>query len=164
MGKPTTNADGTPYRLETAPWVAPKHDVEDFFETSVGYTNNIALTSASENGSFRLSYTNFSSNGYMPNSTLNRNTFNFNGTSKFGKKLMAFTSFNYIKTYALGRPVTGYDDNNVLQKFTQWGQRQLDMEKMKNYMNPDGTQRTWNRRAWFDPLPYYSTIFIGHVL
>jgi hypothetical protein len=130
--------------------------VEDFFETSVGYTNNIALTSANENGSFRLSYTNFSSNGYMPNSTLNRNSINFNGTSKFGKKLQAFTSVNYIKTYALGRPATGYDDNNVLQKFVQWGQRQLDMEEAKNYMNPDGTQRTWNRRAWNDPLPNYS--------
>ncbi|HAL64662.1 MAG TPA: SusC/RagA family TonB-linked outer membrane protein [Bacteroidales bacterium] len=156
LGKPATNPDGTPYRLETVPWVAPGHDVEDFFETSVGYTNNIALTSANENGSFRLSYTNFSSNGYMPNSTLNRNSINFNGASKFGKKLQAFTSINYIKTYALGRPATGYDDNNVLQKFVQWGQRQLDMEKAKNYMNPDGTQRTWNRRAWNDPVPNYS--------
>ncbi len=156
LGKPTTNPDGTPYKLETAPWVAPAHDVKDFFETQVGWTNNVALTSANENGAFRLSYTNLTSNGYMPNSKLNRNTINFNGNSKFGKKLEAFTSINYIKTYALGRPATGYDDNNVMQKFNQWGQRQLDMEKMKNYMNPDGTMRTWNRRAWDDPLPNYS--------
>lgn len=85
LGKPTTHENGTPYKLETVPWVAPEHDVKDFFETQVGWTNNVALTSANENGAFRLSYTNLTSNGYMPNSKLNRNSLNFNGNSKFGK-------------------------------------------------------------------------------
>lgn len=151
IGKPGGN-----HQLETVPWIAPANDVESFFETSVGWTNNVALTGANENSAFRLSYTNLTSNGYMPNSELNRNTLNFSGSSKFGSKLDAFVSLNYIKTDALGRPSTGYDDNNVMQKFNQWGQRQLDMEKMKDYMNPDGTMRTWNRRAWDDALPNYS--------
>lgn len=148
-GKPATD-------LETTPWVAAANDVETFFKTSVGYTNNVALTGGNENNSFRLSYTNLTSTGYMPNSELDRNTLNFNGQSKFGSRLDAFVAVNYVKTNALGRPSTGYDDNNVMQKFNQWGQRQLDMKQLENYKSPDGTNRTWNRRAWDDPRPNYS--------
>lgn len=43
-----------------------------------------------------------------------------------------------------------------MQKFNQWGQRQLDMERMSNYVNPDGTQRTWNRNSWDDPTPVFA--------
>src|SRR5690606_32460422 len=54
------------------------------------------------------------------------------------------------------RPVIGYGDNSVTQKFFQWGQRQLDFDRLKNYKNEDGTQRTWNRSAWNDATPKFS--------
>jgi TonB-linked SusC/RagA family outer membrane protein len=151
LGKP-----GGDHKLETTPWVYPANDLTTFFETGVAYTNNVALTGGNETGQFRLSYTNMTSTGYMPNSELDRNTVNFSATNKFGKNLEAFISANYIKTTALGRPEVGYGDNNVLMRMNQWGQNQLDMEKMKDYMNPDGTQRTWNRLSWDDPAPHYS--------
>ncbi len=141
---------------ETTPWVAPENDVETFFETGTAFTNNIALFGANENSSFRLSYTNYSLDGYMPNSKLNRHSVSFNGDSKISRIIKAFTSLNYLNTEATGRAATGYDDNNVMQKFNQWGQRQLDMKIMRNYVNPDGTQRVWNRNSWDDPTPAYS--------
>ncbi len=136
-------------------WKAPSNDVRDFFNTGVTANNNIELTGGNETSKFRLSYTRMDMKGYMPNSTLDRNTISFNGSSKLGI-VEAFTNFNYVKNEATGRPSTGYDDNNVMQKFNQWGQRQLDMEQLKSYKNPDGSQRTWNRRAWDDPTPNYS--------
>src|SRR5665647_532650 len=58
---------------------------------------------------------------------------------------------------ALGRPETGYGDNNVMQKFIQWGQRSTDMGLLKSlYIMPNGTQATWNRTEWDDPTPAYS--------
>jgi TonB-linked SusC/RagA family outer membrane protein len=142
--------------LKPRPWVAPKNDVEDFFETGVTYTNSVALTGGNEESRFRMSYTNSTTDGYMPNSSLDKNTINFSGSSDLNEKLSAEANFNFVNTKAEGRPSTGYDDNNVMQKFVQWGQRQLDMERLKNYKNSDGSQRTWNRKAWNDPTPNYS--------
>jgi TonB-linked SusC/RagA family outer membrane protein len=137
-------------------WRAPESDVRDFFNTGINATNNIELSNGNENGSFRLAYTRMDLKGYMPNSTLDRNTISFNGTTKIGNAVEAFTNFNYVNNAAKGRPSTGYDDNNVMQKFNQWGQRQLDMEELKSYKNPDGSQRPWNRTAWDDATPNYS--------
>ncbi len=140
----------------TSPWVAPAKDVEDFFETGVVFNNNIAITGNNESSAFRLSYTNYDLTGYMPNSEQKRNSVNFNGESQVSDWVKGFIGANFVNTYTLGRPETGYDDNNIMQKFNQWGQRQLDMGVMSNYVNPDGTQRVWNRNSWDDPTPAYS--------
>ncbi len=142
--------------LKPKPWVAPDHDVIDFFKTGVGFNNTVSFTGATAVSNFRLSYSNLDADGYMPNSKQNKNTIAFNGSTDLSDKLKAFTTFNYVKTVYVGRPETGYGDNNPMVRFNQWGQRQLDMEEMKAYLNPDGSQRTWNRTAWDDPTPVYS--------
>lgn len=149
-------ANGKQGNPGTSPWVAPQNDVEDFFERGVVLNNNFAVTGSNESSAFRLSYTNYDLKGYMPNSEQDRNSINFNGESQVSKWIKGFIGANYVNTYTLGRPETGYDDNNIMQKFNQWGQRQLDMEEMRNYKNPDGTQRVWNRNSWDDPVPAYS--------
>lgn len=142
--------------LKPKPWEPAQNDVEKFFETGVLYTNNIAMTGGTEASAFRLSYTNQTGNGYMPNSRMEKHTVSFSGDAKLGDKLKAFSTMNFTRTDFTGRPETGYGDNNPMVRFNQWGQRQLDMEEQKSYMNPDGTQRTWNRNAWDDPAPVYS--------
>lgn len=149
-------ANGKQGNPGTTPWVAPEKDVKDFFETGVVFNNNFAVTGTNETSAFRFSYTNYDLTGYMPNSEQQRNSVNFNGESQVSKWLKGFIGANYVNTYTLGRPETGYDDNNIMQKFNQWGQRQLDMGVMSNYVNPDGTQRVWNRNSWDDPTPAYS--------
>lgn len=149
-------ANGMQGNPNTTAWTAPSKDVEDFFETGVVFNNNFAITGNNESSAFRLSYTNFDLSGYMPNSEQKRNSVNFNGESQVSKWIKGFVGVNYVNTYTLGRPETGYDDNNIMQKFNQWGQRQLDMGVMSNYVNPDGTQRVWNRNSWDDPTPAYS--------
>ena len=149
-------ANGKQGNPATSKWLAPKHDVEDFFDLGVMYNTTVAVSGGDDKNTFRLSYTNEDTDGYMPKSNLKRNTVAFNGSSQISEKLKAEASITFTRTDATGRPVTGYDDNNVMQKFTQWGQRQLDMEILRNYKNPDGTQRVWNRTAWDNPAPAYS--------
>jgi TonB-linked SusC/RagA family outer membrane protein len=146
----------TDHYLKPKPWQTPAHDVEDFFETGILFTNNIALTGGSDKSTFRLSYTNQTGNGYLPNSNMDRHTVSLNADANLTSKLRAFTGINFIRTNFTGRPETGYGDNNIMVRFNQWGQRQLDMEDQKSYINPDGTQRTWNRGSWDDPKPVYS--------
>ena len=146
VGNPTTSA-----------WSAPKHDYEDFFETGVSYTNNVAISKVYDNNAFRISYTNMSLGGYLPNSSLYKNVFNVSGNILSpDKKLNVFTSVNFYNNRAKGRQDTGYGDNNIMAKFTQWGQRQLDVEELKDmYRYPEGTQATWNRNSADDPTPAY---------
>lgn len=142
----------------TSKWVAPAHDFDDFFETGVSYTNNVSVAQATDRASMRLSYTNTDLKGYMPNSSMYKNAFSIAGNvTSADKKLEAFTNLTYLNTRAKGRTETGYGDNNVMVKFVQWGQRQLDMSQLKDlYMMPDGTQATWNRTSWSNPTPKYS--------
>ena len=147
IGNPTTSS-----------WSAPKNDIKDFFETGISLTNNVSIANATEFSNVRLSYTNSDLKGYVPNSSLTRNTFNIAAAIKSqDKKLEVFTNLTYFNSRAAGRPETGYADNNMMQKFIQWGHRELDMKESKDmYIMPDGTQATWNRSSWDDPTPKYS--------
>jgi len=127
---------------EIRPWVANPNNVADFFQTGVTYTNNVAVSGASEAGNFRLSYTNHDQTGVYENSALERNTLNFNGSSNISDKLTSSVSVNYVNSATTGRPLTGYGES-IMSQFTQWGQRQLDMERLRDYQNADGTHRTW---------------------
>jgi TonB-linked SusC/RagA family outer membrane protein len=141
----------------TSKWVAPANDIDKFFELGTSYNNNISISQAGENASFRASYTNMALKGYMPNSSLNKNSLNISATATDKEHYELFTNISYLNQAAKGRPETGYGDNNVMQKFIQWGQRQLDMGQLKElYMFPDGTQAGWNRNGWDDPSLAYS--------
>ncbi len=137
-------------------WKAPAHDVKDFFKTGIGWTNNVAFTGGSDKATVRLGLGTFNSTGYMPESTLDRYTVNLSASANLTKDFKAFGEVNYITTKTKGRPETGYGDVNPVERFNQWGQRQLDMNVQKSYINPDGTQRSWNRTSMDDATPAYS--------
>ena len=141
----------------TSPWSAPANDYEKFFETGLSFTNNVSISQVYDNSAFRISYTNNTLNGYLPNSSMYKNIFSVNGNiMSRDKKLNVFTSVNYFNSRAKGRQDTGYGDNNIMVKFVQWGQRQLDVKELKNlYRYPDGTQATWNRNDVDDSTPAY---------
>ncbi|MGB1384147.1 MAG: SusC/RagA family TonB-linked outer membrane protein [Flavobacteriales bacterium] len=139
---------------EIRPWEANPNNVADFFQTGVTYTNNVAVSGASAAGNFRLSYTNHDQTGIYENSSLERNTLNFNGSSNISEKLKSSVSVNYVNSASQGRPLTGYGES-IMSQFTQWGQRQLDDARLRDYKNSDGTHRTWNRNSITDGTPHY---------
>jgi TonB-linked SusC/RagA family outer membrane protein len=141
--------------LKTREWKAPDSDVEEFFDRGLTYNNNISFSGGDDDRDFRLSLTSVNSDGYIPNSELDKTTISFNGQSKLGKNLTASATLNYVKTVAKGRPFTGASSLSPIRQFTQWGQSQLDINRLRNYKNPDGSQRPWNRTAWNNPLPRF---------
>ena len=142
--------------LTPRPWVAPENDVKSFFETGVTYNNSVAFTKSFDNTTARLSYSNLYTDGIYPNSNLERNSVNLSVNSKFSEKLTVTGDITYVNNNAFNRPEVGYGSNSVMQKFLQWGQRQLDYDRLKSYITSDGRQRTWNRNAWNDYTPHYS--------
>ncbi|UCH13145.1 MAG: SusC/RagA family TonB-linked outer membrane protein, partial [Bacteroidales bacterium] len=142
--------------LETSPWSPQPDNIKDFFETGVTYRNNVALVGGTERTSFRMSYTNTNQSLVWPNGKIVKNNLSVSGNTQLSDKLKAFSTLTYSNQQAKGRPGTGYDGQNPTQAFWQWGQRQWDMEEMKNYRNPDGTMRTWNRISFTNPAPMYT--------
>ena len=141
---------------KSRPWVCPDN-MDEFFETGVMFVNSVALEGGSENGTFRLSYTNTDQSGTMPNQDLTKNNFSFNGNFKLGEKLSAQITGQYNKTESTGRPGLGYDDQNSrsFMGSMMWNQRNLDFNRLKNYQTASGEQKTWNRKSIADPTPNF---------
>lgn len=142
--------------LKPVPFVAPNKDVDSFFDTGVTYTNNISVAKSFGDTNVRLSYTNTNISGIVPTSKIKKDNFSINLNSKLSDKLRADAIVNYVHTEGFNRPEVGYGDNSVAQKFYQFGQRNLDFDKLKDYKLADGSQRTWNRTSWNNATPKYS--------
>ncbi|KQS30908.1 SusC/RagA family TonB-linked outer membrane protein [Dyadobacter sp. Leaf189] len=139
--------ENTAEYLKPEPWAYPKNDVHSFFETGVSNTNSLSVSGGNANSTYRLSYTNKNVKGTVPNSSLKRNSINFSGSSQLGK-LKVYNNFNYIKNQSTGRPWTGATNRNIILEAFQWGQVQVDYDKLKNYKRADGTQILWNRSGY----------------
>lgn len=147
--------------LNPQPWVYPEHDVTDFFNTGVSNTNNIALSKTTDKGAFRISFTNKNVSGTIPNSSLGRNSINISGSTK-GTWISFFGNVNYINNESTGRPWTGASNRNIILEAYQWGQVQVDYEKLKEYKRADGTPRAWNRTAWQNTAAAEKTKYIDN--
>ncbi|WP_075342594.1 SusC/RagA family TonB-linked outer membrane protein [Tenacibaculum agarivorans] len=155
----------SPNYKEVRPWTAPKNAYDNFFDTGITLTNSIALDGGNDQGTFRISYTNLNVEGTMPESNLERNTFSLNTGYNLSNKLEASVSATYTKTDAKNRNVTGYNNGNPLQAFTQWWQSNLDVERLRSQQNTsEGNQYTWNPKGLnivngvfqsFDPTPNF---------
>lgn len=142
--------------LKPVRWEAPKNDIDKFFNTGVTYSNSVAFAKSFKGVNVRLSYTNNKTEGILPNSSLIKNNLAFSMNAELNENLKMDGTFNYVLTEGFNRPEVGYGDSSVGQKFFQWGQRQLDMKKLRDYKLANGLQRSWNRTAWNDATPAYS--------
>ncbi|KQS24786.1 SusC/RagA family TonB-linked outer membrane protein [Dyadobacter sp. Leaf189] len=136
-------ADGT--RTPT-PWIAHPDNVDKFFETGRTYTNSVAVTGGNETADFRLSFTNLSQTGILPNTDYKRRTVSLNAGWNLTKKLSVRATGNYVKD--------GSDNRNNFGLYFIWFGRQVDMDKLTSYKKPGSIyQYNWNDNYWTNP--YY---------
>jgi TonB-linked SusC/RagA family outer membrane protein len=144
-----------PGALTTSKWQLPAHGVEDYYKTGYAIVNGVSMTQATDRASVRLSYTNTEQQGYVPNSSQQKNVFNVAASTKsFNNLVEVFTNVTYLNTATKGRPELGF--SNTARMFTWW-QTQLDFKELEDlYQFPDGSPATWNRTGWNNPTPVYS--------
>ena len=138
--------DGDGNGGEVRPWVAHPDNYKNFFNTGIVYKANVAVSNANEMGNYRVSYTKLNHQGIVPNSSIDRNTFNINLNGKMNK-LSVSTSLSYINTKGKGRPKTGGSSDNLVYNMVIWTQRQLDIDRLRDYERADGSQRTWRTNS-----------------
>ena len=149
--------DGSQYRAywswypgkefgQLTPMVAQPNNVKDFFQTGLNLNNSVAFTSGGESHNFRLTYGNQQRTLVVPNANRDQHQISLNGSFDVGKKMTISTDVTYTTYATKGAPAEGYDLSglNITQNFNQWFQRQLDMNRMKQYREADGSLNSWN--------------------
>jgi TonB-linked SusC/RagA family outer membrane protein len=96
---------------------AVKNNALSFYKVGNSFTNTVAFTGGNETGSYRLSLSDLNNHSIVPNSGLNRKTFNFNATEAVTKKLDINIVANYLVDGEKNRPSLSDgpgNPNNVL--------------------------------------------------
>lgn len=127
--------------------LSPQPDnVKNFFQTGRNLNNSISLNSGSETHNFRFTYGNQNRTLVIPNAKRDQHQLALNGSFDMSKAIVLSTDLTYTNSYTKGQPREGYrlDGLNVTQNFNQWFQRQLDIERMRRYREPDGSLNSWN--------------------
>ncbi|WP_118973620.1 SusC/RagA family TonB-linked outer membrane protein [Taibaiella koreensis] len=144
---------GNPNFGQSAPWSPQPDNVRDFFKTGVTVANNVSISSGNEKGTIRFSLGQTHQDFIYPGSKLDRVFFGLNTTYNFTDRLSFSGGVNYIMDKSKDRPGTGFNGFNPMLQFVMYGQRQLDNNYLKNYKYADGSEQTWNRSAWNNPMP-----------
>jgi TonB-linked SusC/RagA family outer membrane protein len=157
--------DGSPHRSafswqqgpefgQLTPYSPQPNNVRDFFNKPISNNTNIAFSKGGENFQSRVSYTHIITNGIIPNSKQTKDFISAKNSITLLKNLTANLNINYTSTKSTNVPSDGYG-NQTIGSFNQWFQRQLKIEDLKNYKNPDGTFRSWNIGGPLDSRPKY---------
>ena len=161
---------------QLTPFSPQPNNVRDFFEKPVSNNTNIAFSRGTDAFQSRISYTHIINKGIIPNSSQTRDYISSKNAITFAKNLTANLNINYTATNTRNQPADRYGSsggttpqnsplgvsnsalngyNQTIGSFNQWFQRQLNIDDLRNYKNPDGTFRSWNIGGPLEPSPKY---------
>ena len=125
--------DGNGDRIPT-PLVSHKDNVKNFVQTGVTSTNDISIANSNDLISYRLSYSNMSNKGIIPNSDLFRNSLSLNTSVKLHEKVRLSTNLDFSRSNSNNRPATNRGANPM-----QWAYAvspHIDIRDLRNYWAP----------------------------
>ncbi len=128
---------------QLTPFLPQPDNIKDFYETGSNINNGVVVTGGNENSSFRLSFNDTRIQGVEPNSWLKRNNFGLGAGLDLTSKLNVAANFNFA-TNSAQRPTQGSEWG--ARYMVQWFQRNVDINRLKDYRYPDGTIKQWNLR------------------
>lgn len=129
------------------PWVAAENDPSTFYETGLNSNHSIVVTGGGNETTFKLGYTRNDTKGNLPNSTIDKDLFNFSATYDVTEKLTVSASANYSRIVGMGRYGTGYQGRNPNQQFRQWWQTNVDIKQQEAAYWRNEQNITWNWNA-----------------
>ena len=122
-GREVTYWDGSKRKYEAQP-----DNYKDFYQTGYNSQANVAISNASDKGSYRFSYTRIDYKSIMPGSDLYKNNFNFNGTWKLNDRINLDVVSSYNNFFSHNRPNT---INNITNSYNGFFGRMDDMNVLK---------------------------------
>jgi TonB-linked SusC/RagA family outer membrane protein len=125
------DANGNPIPTEL---VSHPDNVKNFVRTGITTTNGVAISNSNDLVTYRLSYSNMTNRGIIPNSDLFRNSLNINSAVKLAKKLTLSTNVDISRNNSNNRPATNRGTNPL-----QWAYAvspHIDIRDLRNYWVP----------------------------
>jgi len=131
---------------QQSPLVPIKDNIKNYFQTGTNLNNSVSFSNGGEGFNIRLTYANQQRKLTTPNANRDQHQLGLNASFDVGKYITLSTDIAYLTNQTKGKPIEGYDltSLNVTMGFNQWFQRQLDIERMKQYREPDGSLNSWN--------------------
>lgn len=121
------------------PYIAQKDNLEKFYRTGSTFTNTLAFSKVFSDGGIRFSASDLHNKAVIPNSGLNRQSFNLSANFNVFKHLVIDARANYILEQAKNRPFLsdgpGNSNYNVMFLPTS-----VDVDVLKKRVNDDGSE------------------------
>lgn len=136
---------------QATPFSPSPNNVKDFYRTSINQTYNVAINSSSIKGQSRFSYTHLDNLGLVPNTDLERNTFQVSmGKSLLDDKLKVQFNSMFVRSTSDNIPNSGYDESSSIMYGWLWLPRQADINDLRNYWQPsqEGVQQRYAENLW----------------
>ncbi|MCL5245292.1 SusC/RagA family TonB-linked outer membrane protein [Cellulophaga sp. 20_2_10] len=127
---------------------------EHFYRTGTTFINTIAITSGSENMSYRLSVSDLDNEDIVPNSGINRKSFSLNTSAVLADKLTSQVNVKYIVENATNRPRLSDAPGNANYSVALLSPN-IDVRDMNPGANPDGSERGYSANI-YSQNPYYA--------
>ena len=138
---------------ELRPWSPNPNNVKNFFETGVTSTTSVSYGKGGEDYSFRATGRATQATLPVPNAGRDIYDLNINGSVDLSDKLTMYSTLNARIQNTDNYVSSGY--SSLASNFSQWWQRQLDMDRLKNNYHYEGAFYTWNRRSARNARPQY---------
>ena len=145
------------------PYVAQKDNIKTFYNNGGTFTNSISFGKAFDGGNVRFGYANLDNSAVMPNSGLDRNTFNLSTNFNINKRLTLDVRANYVIDKAKNRPILadGAGNANFQVMFLP---TTLDIETLKPGSKANGDELQYTNNA-YATNPYFAAYkFINNTL
>jgi TonB-linked SusC/RagA family outer membrane protein len=125
------DANGNPIPTDL---VSHPDNIKNFVRTGITTTNGVSIANSTELVTYRLSYSNMSNRGIIPNSDLFRNSLNINSAVKLSKKITVSTNLDFSRNNSNNRPATNRGTNPL-----QWAYAvspHINIRDLENYWVP----------------------------
>lgn len=148
--------------FQTARLNPQTNNARDFYETGINTFSNISFAKAGQGFNTRISYTNNSVTGLLPNTSSEKHTVFGTAALDLNQHFKAGLNISFVNQKIRGQ----FDDDYANQSqgsFNQWFHRDLDMGLMKEYRGlrtPINTFMSWNLRN--NPGGNVNNVYIGN--
>lgn len=123
------------------PWLAKgPRNFENFVQTGILTSNNVALGFNDERSDFRLSYTNGFQRSIWPNTELSINNLNMSAGYNFTDKLRLEGNVNVNLQNSPNIPEVMYGPNSYMYTFAAYGSAHFDVNDLRDYWAPPGIE------------------------
>ena len=134
-------------------WSPNPNNIKNFFETGMKSATSVSFGKGGEDYSFRATGRVTDNKLPVPNASRNTYDLNINGSMDLTDKLSVYTSLNARIQNTDNFVSSGY--GSLQSNFSQWWQRQLDMDRLRDNYHYEGAFYTWNRRSARNARPQY---------